>query len=218
MSLFRNREEAADQLAAQLALRFCVSDTENPLILAIPPGGVPIGRVIADELAGELDVVLVHRIASPGDPDLGIGSVSETGEISVSDSVRWAQLPENYIFEEAHRQKVLLCGYRSRYTPGWSPPDPAGRIVVIVADGMVRGTTMLAAVRAVRKAQPSRVIVAAGVAPRDTAKRLATEVDDVVILQLPHKFSSVGDYFQDFRRVSDQDVASSLARGPRLLH
>jgi predicted phosphoribosyltransferase len=113
---------------------------------------------------------------------------------------------------------VLLCGYRSRYTPGWSPPDPAGRIVVIVADGMVRGTTMLAAVRAVRKAQPSRVIVAAGVAPRDTAKRLATEVDDVVILQLPHKFSSVGDYFQDFRRVSDQDVASSLARGPRLLH
>lgn len=202
--MFRDRLEAAQRLAERLAhLR-----GHDPLILAIPRGGVPMGRLIADELEGELDVVLVRKLGAPGNPEYAIGAVSEDGSVQLEEAARYYR--ESAIDREIETQRALIEERRRRYTPVRAPIDPAGRVVVVVDDGSATGATMAAALTTLRQRSPARLIAAIGAAPPETVERLARLADEVVCLEAPPHFRAVGQFFADFGQVDDREVMALL--------
>ncbi|MFO7582646.1 phosphoribosyltransferase [Guyparkeria sp.] len=202
--MFRNREEAAEQIAARLEHH----RGSNPLVLAIPRGGVPMGQVIADRLEGELDIVLVHKIGAPGNPEFAIGSVDETGHVELNPGVERYGISPDYIDSEAERQLENIRKRRQRYR---RPPTRAeGRVAILVDDGIATGATLFAAIRSLRAQNPSRLVVGVGVAPPDTVERIRREVDELVCLEAPAEFMAVGQFFQDFRQVEDEEVIAAL--------
>lgn len=202
---FRNREDAAKQLA----LRLTRYRGQHPLILGVPRGAVPMARIIADALDGDLDVVLVRKLRAPGQPELAIGAVDETG--TVVKGTYFDLASPGQIGEELHTQREILRTRRALYTHGRTSIDPAGRTVIIVDDGVATGSSMLAAIGAVRARQPRRLVVAVGVAPADTLVRLQESADEVVCLQAPEAFYAVGEWFEDFSEVTDAMVVAALA-------
>lgn len=203
--MFRDRQEAAERLAKRLT----PLKGKNPLILAIPRGGVPMGRVIADALEGELDVVLVRKIGAPGSPEFAIGAVSEDGRISMEETARHFR-PEE-IKRGIKKQQVLIAERRQRYSPIRTPIDPSGRHVIVVDDGSATGATMAAALATLRTRNPTRLIAAIGVAPPDTLAHLETLADEVICLESPRHFQAVGQFFADFTQVEDDDIIAFLA-------
>ncbi|MFY0989904.1 phosphoribosyltransferase [Halomonas sp. C05BenzN] len=202
--MFRDRLDAARQLARRLDhLR-----GQNPLVLAIPRGGVPMGRVIADALEGELDVVLVRKIGAPGNPEFAIGAVSEDGSVHLEEEAHYCR--DDILAREVERQRELIDERRRRYTPVRSPIDPAGRIVVVLDDGSATGATMAAALATLRQREPQRLVAAIGVAPPDTVARLETLADEVVCLEAPPHFRAVGQFFAEFGQVEDDEVVALL--------
>ena len=199
-----NREDAARHLAAELK-RF---KQARPLILAIPRGAVPMGRVIADLLDADLDVALVHKIGAPHNPEYAIGAVSEFGDILLSDASTFFDEP--YIASQAQQEIDKLRRKRREYTPIRPPQDPKGRLVILVDDGIATGSTMLNAIRTARKQGASRVIVASPVAAAVVRDRLAREADEVILLETPQDFGAVSAFYDDFRQVSDADVREAL--------
>jgi putative phosphoribosyl transferase len=157
---FENRTQAAEALA----LRLHDYRGRNPLILAIPRGGVPMGKIIAERLEGELDVVLVHKLGSPFNPEFAIGAVDETGATYPAPSAIWFHVTRSCVAHEKARQLALLKERRARYTPVRPPIDPAGRIVIVVDDGLATGATMKAALHAVRCRRPAELVCAVPVA------------------------------------------------------
>lgn len=210
--LFKNRQEAAHRLAERLA-RY---RGQNPLILAIPRGAVPMGRILAEELGGELDVVLVRKIGAPGNPELAVGSVAENGEIAVSPWAEEAGISPSWIEEEGRRQLAVLRQRRHLYTPDRLAAEPAGRVVIVLDDGVATGSTMLAALEQVRARAPHRLIAAMAVAPGQTVAKLSRVADEVVCLASPEPFFAVGLFFRDFSQVGDDEVMANLAAAPRL--
>ncbi len=204
--LFRNREHAAQLLAKKLA----GYKGSNPLVLGIPRGAVPMAKIIADDLHGELDVVLVHKLGAPGQPELAIGSVDESGNVYLSEYVPELGISDNYINEEKNTQLEALARRRAKFTPLRPPIDPVGRIVIVVDNGIATGATMIAALRTVRAKQPAKLIGAVAVAPAPTLKRLKDEADEVVYLEAPSHFYAVGEFFEDFSQVSDEEVIKIL--------
>lgn len=202
--MFRNRREAAERLAERLSHLA----GQNPLVLAIPRGGAPMGRVIADALNGELDVVLVRKIGAPGNPEFAIGAVSEDGSVYMEEEAR--HCPDEVLAEEIERQRELIVERRRRYTPVRAPIDPRGRTVVVIDDGSATGATMAAALTTLRQRAPARLIAAIGVAPPDTVERLAALADEVVCLEAPRHFRAVGQFFVDFGQVEDDEVIALL--------
>jgi len=205
--MFQNREEAAEQIADRLDHY----RGRHPLVLAIPRGGVPLGQVVADRLHGELDIVLVHKIGAPGNPEFAIGSVDETGHVELSDVVGRYGISQEYIDGEAERQLERLRERRQRYRREPTPPD--GRVAILVDDGVATGATLLAAIRSVKAQSPERLVVAVGVAPPQTARRIRAEVDELVCLDTPADFMAVGQFFRDFRQVEDDEVIRALRGG-----
>jgi predicted phosphoribosyltransferase len=178
------------------------------LVLGIPRGAVPMAKIIADELSGELDVVLVHKLGYPGQPELAIGAVDESGEVLLADYAR--EIEPEYLEVEKKRQLDVLRQRRARYTP-WRPPvDPHDRIVIVVDDGVATGSTMTAALRAVRRQQPKRLVGAVGVASALAARAISRETDELVCLNVPADFYAVGQFFRDFAQVTDEDVIAIL--------
>lgn len=208
--IFDNREEAARLLAGRLA-RY---RGQHPLILAIPRGAVPMGRILADELDGELDVALVRKIGAPGNPEFAIGSVDESGEVRVREWAEEYRIPETYIQREARRQLALIRERRRLYTPGVPPADPVDRVVIVLDDGVATGSTMIAALERVREQRPRRLVAAMAVAPRETVAELAQEADEVVCLATPQPFLAVGRFFRDFSEVPDGEVIAALSSTP----
>jgi predicted phosphoribosyltransferase len=206
---FRNRDEAAKQLAGRLA----VYKGRNPLILGVPRGAVPMARTIADALEGELDVVLVRKLRAPGQPELAIGAVDEAG--TVLQGTYFDVADEEYARGEVRTQRDVIRARREMYTRAQKAVDPAGRIVVIVDDGIATGSSMLAAIRSVRARKPQKLIVAIGVAPPQTLARIQAEADDVICLATPADFYAVGQFFDDFSEVTDDMVVTALSRAAR---
>jgi predicted phosphoribosyltransferase len=203
---FRDRDEAAALLAARLD-RY---RADHPLVLGVPRGAVPMARRIADALDGDLDVVLVRKLRAPGQPELAVGALDESG--SVVKGHYYGLVSEEYLRGEIRTQRELLRGRRALYTRTRPPIDPAGRTVIVVDDGIATGASMISALRSLRARQPLRIIVAIGVAPPSSLARLRQEADEVVCLHAPEDFSAVGEFYDDFSEVTDEMVVAALAR------
>jgi predicted phosphoribosyltransferase len=208
---FRNREEAARQLAARLdGYR-----GRNPLVLAIPRGAVPMARVIADALDGEVDVVLVRKLGAPGNPEFAVGSIDESGWAYVADYAASAGADDRYLEAEKKRQLEVLKTRRAEYTAARPPLDPAGRIVIVIDDGLATGATMISALHALRSKHPQKLIAAVPVAPPDTLRKVEKLADEVVCLEAPEYFMAVGQFYLEFPQVGDDEVVRLLRTAPR---
>jgi predicted phosphoribosyltransferase len=207
---FASRFEAATLLAERLE-RY---RGQNPLVLGIPRGAVPMAQVIAESLQGELDVVLVHKLGAPYQEEFAIGSVSERGDVHLSEEVDLYGIEKSYIDGEVARQLEVLRRRRAAYTPVRPPIHPAGRTVIVVDDGAATGWTMIAALRSLRSQNPSKLIAAIAVAPAKAVAAMKGEADEVVCLGTPAAFYAVGQFFNDFRQVTDEEVTEILARAP----
>jgi len=204
--MFRNRQEASEKLAENLG-RF---RGRKPLVLAIPRGAVPMARTIAQRLEGELDVLLVRKLRAPDQPELAVGAIDETGEIYLHPYAQELGLSRNYLESEAAEQLRTLRRRRAEYTPARPPIDPQGRIVIVVDDGIATGSTMIAALQALRAKSPARLVVATGVAPRETLRKLQAFADEVECLETPAPFYAVGQHYEDFSQVSEEEVMEIL--------
>lgn len=206
--MFRDRTGAAVRLADRLK----TYQGQHPLVLAIPRGAVPMGKLIADELGGELDVVLVRKLRAPNQPELAIGAVNESGWTFVADYAEMYGASADYLETEKQTQLATLRQRRAQYTPVRAPLDPKGRIVIVVDDGLATGATMRAALQAVRASHPARLICAVPVSPPDTLSKMAALADEVVCLETPYSFQAVGQFYQHFPQVTDAEVIEVLER------
>ncbi len=207
--IFQDRESAAAMLAERLQqYKGC-----HPLVLAIPRGAVPMGRVLACLLGGELDVVLVHKIGAPANPECAIGAIDETGW-SYLDIQPPAALC-NAVEALKAKQLSALKRRRALYTPYLHAVDPRGRVVIVVDDGAATGSTMIAALHAVRSRQPAELVCALPVASQAGIDKIAPYADKVVCLQAPPYFEAVSQFYRDFEQVEDEDVERVLAAARR---
>jgi predicted phosphoribosyltransferase len=203
---YKDRDEAAGLLVEKLE-NF---KGKNPLLLAIPRGAVPMAKLIADALGGEVDVVLVRKLGAPGNPEFAIGSVAESGWTYIADYAESVGAGKEYIEAEKERQLATMRQRRAQYTPVRPPIDPYGRLVIIIDDGLATGATMISALHAVRAQNPKLLVCAVPVSPPDTIDRVIRLADQVVCLQTPANFAAVGQFYLDFPQVSDEEVMQIL--------
>ncbi len=209
--MFANREAAG----LELRDRLMPLQSEKPVVLALPRGGVPIAAVIAEGLKAPLDVVLVRKIGVPWQPELALGAVVDGDEPQVFINRALAAelaVEESYIDGETAHQLAEIERRRKAYFGDREPIPVAGRTVILVDDGIATGSTMRIAARAVRKAGTARIVIAVPVAPEDTVAELRTEADEIVCLDMPHPFLAVGAHYAEFPQLSDEDVIAILAR------
>jgi len=206
--IFKNRQEAAKFLCPKLY----AYKGKNPLVLAIPRGAVPMGKIIAAELGGELDVVLVHKLGAPGNPEYAMGAVSERGALTTAAYAQHLAVTPGYLQEEVRHQTRLLEHRRKLYTPHREPLSATNRLVILVDDGIATGSTLQAAIREVDSQKPAQVVVAAAVAPPEAVEILKAEADEVVVLAVRPDFKAIGDFFQDFTQVTDEEVVEILKK------
>lgn len=202
--MFENRTDAATQLADKLlSLK-----SEELVVLAIPRGGLPIGSVLAKTLGAPLDVVLTKKLGHPYQKEYAIGAVSLDGLI-LSDAIG---IPKEYIEEETARIREVLKQRHRQYYKNRFPENLRDKTIIVVDDGVATGNTLLVTIGLVKKQEPKKIIVAIPVAPPSAIKLLEStpDIDEVVCLQVPHNFHAVGQFYEEFRQVSDQEAIRIL--------
>jgi predicted phosphoribosyltransferase len=204
--LFADRLDAARQLAD--ALR--AYEGAKPVVLAIPRGAVPMGRVLAERLGGELDVVLVRKLGSPDSAEFAIGAVDESGWRYVAPYAFQYGGDDKYLERECAHQMAVMRERRRLYTPGRAPIEVAGRTAIVVDDGLATGSTMLAALHAVRGRRPEKLVCAVPVASREALDLVRPHADEVVCLDVPEWFGAVGQFYASFPQVEDEEVVRLL--------
>lgn len=208
--LFRNRSGAGRILAGKLA---SYADRPDVLVLALPRGGLPVAFEVAQELHAPLDVFLVRKLGLPGQEELAMGAIASGGTRVINEEVVGTlKIPDDVIETVANEEQQELNRRESEYREGRPPPDVRGRTVILVDDGLATGSTMRAAVAALRQQGPARIVVAVPVGAPDTCAELERVADEVVCVQTPQPFNAVGAWYEDFRQTSDEEVRDLLAR------
>ena len=211
MAIYDTREEAARLLAGAVA----AEEPDNPVVLALPRGGVPLGKIVADEIDAPLDLVFVRKIGMPGHKELAAGALVD----GANPQTVWntGLLAQARLSEDDFRQEIdglldQIAGRRNRYLAGRDPETVSGRTAIVVDDGVATGATIRVAIQALRKAGAGAVWVAVPVAPRDTIPMLESEADRVICLETPDPFIAVGAHYRNFGEVTDDDVVRLLNR------
>ncbi len=209
---FKNREEAGKLLAGELI----EYRGQKAVVLGIPRGGVTVASEIAKALDTELDIALSHKLGTPGHEELAMGSISEDGTLFLNQElIREWDIGEVYIQQEKTRQMAEIKR-RTALIRKVRPKIPLeGRIVIVVDDGVATGATTQAALWAVRMEQPKKMIAAIPVGPEDTIRRLAEDVDEMVCLRMPPLFEAVGQFYEQFHPVEDEEVLRILKDGQK---
>jgi putative phosphoribosyl transferase len=212
--VFPDRTEAGRRLAEQLK----PLKDQQPVVLALPRGGVPVAYEVAKALEAPLDLVLVRKIGAPFQPELAIGAVVDgvrAETVLNEEMVREFQIPETYLAEESARQLEEIERRRELYLVGTMRAPVEGRTAIVVDDGIATGATMEAAVHATRRANPKHLVLAVPVAPPDTIERLRPEVDQVFCIATPRLFGAIGSFYEDFQQLTDDQVVDLLRRATR---
>jgi putative phosphoribosyl transferase len=208
--LFRDREEAGRKLATKLSVYAGRADV---LVLAIPRGGVAVGFEIAAALDAPLDVVVVRKLGVPGREELAFGAVASGGELVLNEDIVEAfGLPPPVIGRVAQRELTEIARREGAYRCGRPPLDPRQQRVILVDDGLATGATMRVAIKALAKHELAAVVVAVPVSALEAVESLEPEVDDFVVLATPVPFLGVGQWYDDFRQMSDHDVCTLVER------
>jgi putative phosphoribosyl transferase len=212
---FADRRDAGRKLAAALGR----SSLHDPIVLALPRGGVPVGFEVAMALDAPLDLMLVRKIGAPGHPELALGAVTDgAAPMTLLNDEVLAQRhpPSGYVESEATRELAELERRRRHYLGDRPPPDLAGRDVILVDDGVATGASARAALRALRRLSPRRVVLAVPVGPAEAIASLRVEADEVVCLLTPRRFYAVGEHYRRFEQTADEEVVDLLDRARRV--
>jgi len=206
---FEDRRDAGRRLAAKLS-RF---RDERPVVFALPRGGVPVGYEIARKLDAPLDVFVSRKLGAPDQPEFGIGAVAVGGvRILNRDVIRRLGIPDDYV-ERVTVRELAEVNRRLRYFRGDRPePQVGGRTTILVDDGLATGVTARAAVAALRRRRPRRLILAAPVCAAQTAKIFLAEVDELICLKTPSDLGAIGFWYRDFEQTPDAEVVQLLEK------
>jgi putative phosphoribosyl transferase len=206
--MYQNRREAGAELARHLE-RY--ADRDDVEVLALPRGGVPVAFEVAQALGAGLDIFLVRKLGVPGHRELAMGAIASGGvRVLNHDVVSYLRIPNDVIDAVAREEQAELERREREYRGEQPPVDLRHRVVILVDDGLATGSTMRAAVEAVRKYEPSRIVVAVPVAPQSTCAEFQSIADDVVCAQTPEPFSAVGLWYREFAQTTDDEVRKLL--------
>jgi predicted phosphoribosyltransferase len=213
-SRFRDRHEAGRRLADKLS---AYAKRPDVLVLALPRGGVPVAYEVARALQAPLDVFLVRKLGVPGYEELAMGAVATGGVRVLNDEiVNGLRIPDYVVDAVTVWEQQELARREQLYRGDRPAPDVRGRTVILVDDGLATGATMHAAIAALRRQQPARIVVAVPTAPPEMCEALRAEVDDVICAITPQPFRSVGLWYEDFSPTTDEEVRELLARAARV--
>ena len=208
--LFRDRVDAGRRLAGRLA---DYAGRPEVLVLALPRGGVPVAFEVAQALGAPLDVFLVRKLGAPGNDELAMGAIATGGVCVVNhDVVRHLNVPREVIDAVAAREQRVLERRERAYRGDRPAPEVEGHTVILVDDGLATGSTMSAAVAALRRQSPARIVVAVPVAAPQTCDQFRAQVDEIVCAATPEPFTAVGLWYQDFSQTTDEEVRDLLDR------
>jgi len=211
---FRDRIEAGRLLGRELAARFVHVD--DAIVLALPRGGVPVGYEVAKALGAPLDVFIVRKLGVPGHEELAMGAIASSGvRVLNRDVLDYARVTQQQLDAVAAREERELARREAEYRGNRAPLDVRRRTVIIVDDGLATGSTMRAAVQALRAMEPKRVIVAVPVGAAQTCEDFHEIVDEMVCLRTPEPFEAVGLWYDDFTQTTDAEVHALLSQNPQ---
>lgn len=204
---FRDRADAGRQLGERLKGR----TLRDPLVLAIPRGGVATGLALARELGAELDVVLSRKLRAPFQPEYAIGAISEDGQVTLNPDAAYLSNASKKYLEEEKRHQLGEISRRRKLFRAVRPAAPiAGRSVIVTDDGIATGSTMIAALQAVRAREPHELIMAVPVAPPERLEQMRRLCDEAICLLAPDDFYAVGQFYEEFDTVEDEEVVRML--------
>ena len=205
--MFRDRADAGRQLADVVDGH----DIDADIVLAVPRGGLPVGRVVADRLGVPLDVVVARKIGAPWNAELAVGAVASDGTVWLNERIIGdLGVSDSYLEKQTERERTAAAEKRDRYRGDRDALDLRGKTVLVVDDGVATGATTTACLRQVANAGAGRVVLAVPVGPPDTIERLRTEADDIVCVETPPHFGAVGQFYDSFVQVSDEDAMALL--------
>ena len=211
--IFRNRRAAGQRLAQELLARLPHLRDEDPIVLAIPRGGVPVGYEIAVALRAPLDVFIARKLGAPGQEELGIGAVAPGGtRVLDTATIRMLRVSDEYIEKVTARELAELDRRMRAFRGNRPPPRITGRAVILVDDGLATGVTARAALAALRLERPLRLVFAAPVCSSEASGLLAGDADAVVCVAVPYRFFGVGAWYEDFTQTTDEEVVAFLER------
>lgn len=205
---YQNRQDAGKQLSAKLK-KF--KNKKDAVVVALPRGGVPIAKEVAENLDLPLDIIVTRKIGAPFNKEMAIGAITEEGTTIFNKEAKEMVDPtEAYLKDEIEEQKNEAKRRLVKYRGQQTKLELKGKTAILVDDGIATGATMKAAIQSAKEKKADKIIVATPVIPPDTLQEIKKKVDDVIYLESPESFGAVGKFYKDFKQVSDEEVTSIL--------